>query len=528
MINLSALILICISQFSYASGGGKKVDYKREVALTQKAIDAEIIGILKEQGIKNNVFRGSKKDNEYYLGLNDQKYLDLVIDKYNGSTTGVEDSYIGQYNYLLYQQFIQFRHSSKKLSKAIFDFQLSHFTNELNSIAAKLNIAQVDFKKYQEILRDDVVERYHTLLKKISLKINDKKLYEKSFLEQLNLKEDRPFNVKNINLKLLAFCKFHYTGHHNVCTSFQNIFRQLDFSQATSYQVFHTGLLAKPEYLKLFSSSEIVKPITDVALSLLKIRQNLEKEVPSNSIYDVFILSFVKHGFTEDQAHNYTMDIMSYYGQRGASFSYSAVRWFDYIFSKDDNYLVAEMNTINLSLIYSAISMIDKYTFEKNKKHFSVPKGISSEFLIGKPYYFWMSAMLARDLVAEFPETSHRSAVKAVQLFNQAYQLSAGHLYNKRDPDILSHKYKNHTSKLDMIVGLSGALWAISPDNYSLDSPLEKVFIKSKDTASDNEDFYISDDDEMLNTVKHIRNWNRVFRPKVAIKELFKQYNVKK
>ena len=505
------LLIFIISLNASASSGGKKdINYQKEISKTQENTDLDIIKRM--HYIRNN----EELDYDHLLRVSIDEYAGFVSESY--SRTYLSANYRS-----LYGQFIYYRHSSKELNEAIFDHQTELFSQYLNSIAEAFKLEKTDFKLNDRPLRVDSARKYLELLFKVSEKIHYYQFEESSFPVQLWPEINEKYDLKNHKKELYGFCKLNYLGHNDVCRSFFGILKSLEFRKNQRY---NTGLLTKANYLNILTKKEIILPVLNTAIDLLKMRFELDSKTPEGSVFSILVQNFIEAGFSEQKARMTSMKIMGLYGQRGASFSMTVNNWMTRFFKADNQHMTLKINSLNLALIFSAISVIDKYTLEKEGRHYSLPEGVTSKFLIGKPYYFWMSAMLAYDYSQENPDMGYRPIVKAIQLFNQAYQFrSWGASFNGRDPRILDNKYYNHSIKMDMIVGLAGSLWALKPQSYSLDKVLAKLFTKSEDISKNQKDHVAKKSAKITDFLIYNHKWKQVFEPQVAIKELFKQVN---
>lgn len=379
----------------------------------------------------------------------------------------------------LYEQFIHYRHSSPELNLAIFEHQLRvlHYVLTLHLYPSLAVPVRGEYDIYFQELElptlDMAKARIHSLLNFD----RNKTFPEEKFPEHLFPKPSKSIEFTDKTLE--AFCHLNYPTSRGTCKSFDKLIKNTKITQLLDGPMF-----TRPDDLRILSEQKLQKPlseITSILLDLIEKAKNGEKV--EGYLNEIFLRVFKQNGFTDLKADEYVTKILGLYGQRGASWSISFAHMvYDYFKQKKKMPHRLFMSSLELSIIFSSISVLDKYTWRDQKRHFSIPRNIKSPYLVGKPYYFWMSYLLAKEFK---PNSIHstKSIVRGVQLLNQAYQLEAE--YNGRNPFSFYHSEKlspsNNLKRIDIVNTLSGAVHARhSNQMIDLGLPFKKMLDQSE------------------------------------------------
>lgn len=330
---------------------------------------------------------------------------------------------------LTYRAFMYIKHSNIELNRAILEAQMKALSKEtiqdgiLDYIRKKKNKSLPNYLiSFDDFIQIDEMPMPHNLLT--------------SLLSQIN-----------------------YPGNINAMKDFNQILTSLRRGKMG-------GLFLNVNDLQILNDEKIAKILIEVALEIeKKITDPLRSDAPSFHLDDLLSEKMQKYSISEDEFQKTKTTILGLYAQRGAAWAASAetaLRW-------PLRGTALESSFLAMSYIATGISVLDKIQWQTHQKLFSLPRQIDNQsLLIGKPYYFWMSYYLARQVTHPSVQT-----IKAVSLLNEIYQLSAN--FNERDPyEILKINDKSDmhvvSRSVDIATGITGAAYGVKASDISFNN----------------------------------------------------------
>lgn len=159
-------------------------------------------------------------------------------------------------------------------------------------------------------------------------------------------------------------------------------------------------------------------------LKTLESFQNREEFTGQENIFSDLKKSFIQTGMTDNKAENAAWDILGFISNQGSSIS----AHMSMVDNADENKNI--FGGINLSpkakligQIAAAMVYQDYLNNQKGLPLYSYPANIKTACDSYKPYHFWMSAFIAREIVRNF-KVSPRSAAAAAFMTEKGYQIN--------------------------------------------------------------------------------------------------------
>ncbi len=329
-----------------------------------------------------------------------------------------------------YSAFIYFKHSSSELANAVFKHQMQSFQSQ--------NIIKEDIVSYLQ-------KSLATKLKKIDLSASRTPFVS----EQLGVEKNRwlQYFISQINYPL------NFAAMKDLNTIINTL------KKGTM-----GGIFIDTKDILLLNDERIAKVLIEVALDIKNFIENPNQASQSSIHIDEFFLNRLsQYGFTRAEAQKTLATLLGLYAQRGAAWTSSAIhgieRMNEQLKHKIPSNTALKASFCAMSYIASGISVIDKVQWKTHGKLFSLPRTIKEQNLLtGKPYYFWLSYYLTKQV-----KNPSIATIKAVALLNELYQLTA--TFNGRDPlEIVRVKDKGSNyvvgRSVDVVNGLLGSMYA--------------------------------------------------------------------
>lgn len=251
----------------------------------------------------------------------------------------------------------------------------------------------------------------------------------------------------------------------------------------------------------------------------LKIAERLKKtDGGTGNVFEDLIGSFKDSGISEKDAENATWDVLGLIGNQGPSIGHYAS------LLEKNKYSGRSQKANGLGFIASAMSYLDQKRVRAGRPMYSYPKGIQSTCDNSKPYHFWMSASLSRNLVLNHG-ISPQVAARATYLAERGYQmrrgLSADGTASKGKIVLNLPLYSpaHQVIRTDFAYGAAGAVYGSeigkveqSSKNISVDQALSSMMADSGTERPG--DSYFGD------MVGEFSNWNTIFSPTSALQSI--------
>lgn len=216
--------------------------------------------------------------------------------------------------------------------------------------------------------------------------------------------------------------------------------------------------------------------------------------------------SYVQAGFDAATATNMAYTFIAYYGARGASVEFTSS------LATAENYPIL----VSAYVISAAIGVLDAYTLSSGHPY-SFPPSQATHCNYGRPYHFWLSAFLARQLVLD----GHpgRSSEIAAHIAGVGYEMAAG--TSTRIPYVSLTLPSNHPSnnsiRMNIAIDDAGAKYGASvgsgdsPDTTDIDDRISQLLGETTSftpiSEAQAEDLYTN------HFAQYALDWNSVFHP---------------
>lgn len=266
------------------------------------------------------------------------------------------------------------------------------------------------------------------------------------------------------------------------------------------------NIMDMENWKRFFSSN---KYDNGLRLAALKISKQVEGRLhPNSNIFDDLRSSFEESGLGPEESIEATWNTLGLISQGGANTIQRAA-----LFSKGQK-------SAALGYIATAMNLLDSKKQGMGYKLYSYPDNIDTSCDNSKPYHFWMSGYLSRELIKS--GISSDVAEKTVFLAQKGYQLNrdiagkqlaVGKVLSK-DPFDPVHQ----VIRTDLAYSAAGAIYganslkkttqALNVDNAIISLARDASVVRPVDQK------------EYIGSIRSYLTWNKIFSPNSAYREL--------
>ncbi len=232
------------------------------------------------------------------------------------------------------------------------------------------------------------------------------------------------------------------------------------------------------------------------------------------NIFDDLIESYVKSGFSQADANEAVIDTMGLISNGGPN-TLKRANFFEGYSGK-----VAALGYIANTLVY-----LDSKKKERGMRLYSYPKNVSTSCDNAKPYHFWNSAYLAKEL--KKMNFDDLSSVRTVYIAQIGYQLKREVGYNpgsaKNNPTknaILTREAYDPAHQIvrtDLAYAAAGALFGVAGEKRQIN--VDKILIDLLSSSSA-EPTITRKEAYNLSAAESYFIWRKVFAPDAALKSV--------
>ena len=289
-------------------------------------------------------------------------------------------------------------------------------------------------------------------------------------------------------------------------------------------QVGSVGVVAFSDFIPVFTDPSFLHPLLKLVRVMNELVTHVDSGQPINAnFFDDLTNAFQggdQSGPLADQEER-MWKFIALYGSRGVN-----IRQF--IGNLDESagpaLMAAQYIFVASHYIQTSLSV--------QGRNYLFPKEIETTCDFGKPYYFWMSAYIARQIQRKSPEVSLADAAMAAHLLNVGYQFSAK--TPGRTPELAfssgSFSDYNNFNRLPIAIGAAGAWYGARsltnskeklPRTMNLDLAIQKTFNESTSITPQSAK-EASSSMSLTNIESSFILWKRIMAPDTAY-EFFKQ-----
>lgn len=257
-------------------------------------------------------------------------------------------------------------------------------------------------------------------------------------------------------------------------------------------------------------------------LAALQVAERMLGDLQENdNIFDDLLVAFHRSGMSSVEAIDATWTVLGVIANGGQNTLSRTVllEW-------------PSQKSQALGYIANSMTAIDLKKRQKNLSLYSFPLGIETNCDTGKPYHFWMSAYLARNLVKD-EKIESNVAIAAVYISQKMYQVQRGALNAQikskgaiftRPPYDPSHQI----IRTDLAFAAAGAVFGALSDNtlgskkINVDSAIVKLLEDSSvrkplDKAAA----------EKMTFGERYSEFEKIFSPESALKNIINEQNIR-
>lgn len=225
--------------------------------------------------------------------------------------------------------------------------------------------------------------------------------------------------------------------------------------------------------------------------------------------------AFLHEGFSQDKAYEYTWNTIGLLSTAGPNIVTRLSSLLNTYYTDTAD---------SLALIALALPVMDANSLQEHNQIYSYPPNIKSQCNQGKPYHFWMSAYLARELRKS--GISEASAAAAVFIIQKAYQMlsntqgrdsAAAFMDGSLSPSSIVKRIDMNYSAAASKFG-SESVDSLSSESFDVDAGIKSSIQSAEKTESMSR---IEAEDMLANDLgtTYIK-WSEIFQPN----DIFKSY----
>ena len=271
---------------------------------------------------------------------------------------------------------------------------------------------------------------------------------------QVSLESSNPFQVAEYSqgkASLSAICATY--GVLSMVKCVKSLGRILELMAPKQVKI--NGLLHVLSQVDLFQKA-LTDPVMweGARLTSLKVLDRMSGKLSAEGgdLFTDIVSSFRELGLDETAATDKTWDLLTLYSARGANIGESIMGLGDQALNQAVRPFAVSMHTIA-----TGMAVLDARLFAKGAtKIYSLPKEVVTTLDNAKPYHFWMSASLTRQMTIEMGSTEGASS--AVWISQLGYQMRSTTL--GREPlrafMVPSLSSANHKIRMDLVYASAG------------------------------------------------------------------------
>ena len=335
--------------------------------------------------------------------------------------------------------------------------------------------------------------------------------FERIDINKFKLNEDYSNFQNNLPLKWLACLKFSPLNPRKCSQALNDIMALMKADNVYT---------AIPIIKEVIEDQSYVEGASRAAL---KIMDKVEKYSPTNNavpgdLFTDICESYQEVGLSQKKAEEMTWKLLAVYSSRGPNIY--LLKYFTYS-------LPSSKTLVALETIANSIPTLDALTFASGHPY-SLPKMVFTTANYGKPYHFWMSGYLSREMTKKYGENA---AVAATSIVETGYQMLSKTL-GREDlfDDILSggsFSAEANKTRIDLTYGYAGAHYGSicasgSLPNIKID--IDEAIKKSINLTNVIPHLSKAEIEKSLSTkfgkIKMYYRWNSVMNPKTILSNL--------
>lgn len=275
--------------------------------------------------------------------------------------------------------------------------------------------------------------------------------------------------------------------------------------------------LMMPElYHEIRSNPKMIIALTQVALSYFEKLSSCQQD--DSDLFNDIYSQLQKH-FSKDEAYENTWKVLGFISTAGANVGYR-------LWNFKNEYENEGKLKVALDVISFATMILD-IRYQNKQRLYSLPATIKTTCDNAKYYHFWMSAYLARRLVQN--NIRPKSAIEAAYILQKGYQMKfKGNTRNLIGYFMYPQFYNFHNVvRMDLTYSAVGATFGANSIQRRFDKKFDfdLIYTKMLNESEKLNEYTRADAEDLLSGTGFAayREWNRLFKPDVALKEALQQ-----
>ncbi len=256
--------------------------------------------------------------------------------------------------------------------------------------------------------------------------------------------------------------------------------------------------------------------IEGVRRAALKIMNKVESgQIPLGHLFDDIFTSFTSTGIEESKARDMTWNVIALFATAGPSLGMN-LEWIG-----EGKRELNQVVKLSLAVIGSSVSILNLRS-ARSGHPYSYPPSVTTHCDNGKPYYFWMSAYLAREVSKKLHDPV--AATAAVYTAAKGYQFISrtGDRKPERALQVDTFDGFNNVMRMDLTYSAAGTRFGIESlqgrtPNLNIDEGIRTIVSGAQVKPA----WLMSNQEFQSNPKKAYYEWSDRFAPN----SVFKLYN---